>query len=41
MGDFGSPEPVGEMVAFLSSLQAFTITGACINIDAGQGRSLF
>ena len=41
MGDFGSPEPVGGMVAFLSSLQAFTITGACINIDAGQGRSLF
>jgi len=41
MGDFGKPEPVGEMVAFLSSMQAFTITGACINIDAGQSSNLF
>lgn len=41
MGDFGKPEPVGEMVAFLSSIQAFTITGTCINIDAGQSSSLF
>jgi len=41
MGDFGKPEPVGEMVAFLSSIQAFTITGTCINIDAGQSSNLF
>ena len=41
MGEFGKPEPVGDMVAFLSSKLAFTITGACINIDGGQSRSLF
>jgi 3-oxoacyl-[acyl-carrier protein] reductase len=40
MGKFGSPEPVGDMIAFLSSKLAFTVTGTCINIDGGQGSSL-
>ena len=40
MGEFGYPEPVGDMVAFLCSKLAFTVTGTCINIDGGQGSSL-
>ena len=40
MGKFGSPEPVGDMGAFLCSELAFTVTGTCINIDGGQGSSL-
>ena len=41
MGRFGWPEPIGEMVAFLASNRADLITGACINVDGGQSRSLF
>ncbi len=41
MGKFGWPEPVGDLVAFLASERAGTITGACINVDAGQSKSLF
>tara|TARA_B100000700_G_C15015027_1_gene842842 strand:- start:1466 stop:2248 length:783 start_codon:yes stop_codon:yes gene_type:complete len=41
MKDFGYPEPVGDMVSFLSSPRSFTITGACINIDGGQSSNLF
>lgn len=41
MGRFGWPEPIGEMVAFLASDRADLITGACINIDGGQSKSLF
>ncbi|HLF04421.1 MAG TPA: SDR family oxidoreductase [Dehalococcoidia bacterium] len=41
MGRFGWPEPIGEMVAFLASDRADLITGACINVDGGQSRSLF
>lgn len=41
MGRFGWPEPIGEMVAFLASDKANLITGACINVDGGQSRSLF
>lgn len=41
MGRFGWPEPVGDLVAFLASERAGTITGACINVDGGQSRSLF
>jgi 3-oxoacyl-[acyl-carrier protein] reductase len=41
MGRFGWPEPIGAMVAFLASDQANLITGACINVDGGQSRSLF
>ncbi|MFQ6027050.1 MAG: SDR family NAD(P)-dependent oxidoreductase [Dehalococcoidia bacterium] len=41
MGQFGWPEPIGEMVAFLASDRADLITGACINVDGGQSHSLF
>ncbi len=41
MGRFGWPEPIGEMVAFLASERADLITGACINVDGGQSKSLF
>lgn len=41
MGRFGWPEPIGEMVAFLASNRADLITGACINVDGGQSKSLF
>ena len=41
MGRFGWPEPIGETVAFLASDRADLITGACINVDGGQSRSLF
>jgi 3-oxoacyl-[acyl-carrier protein] reductase len=40
MGRFGWPEAIGSAVAFLASEQAGLITGACINIDGGQSRSL-
>ena len=40
VGRFGWPEPVGDLVAYLSSERASMITGACIPVDAGQGRSL-
>ncbi len=41
MGRFGWPEPIGETVAFLASDRAGLITGACINVDGGQSKSLF
>ena len=40
MGKFGWPEPVGAMVAFLCSEKADLITGASINVDGGQSKSL-
>ena len=40
-GKFGWPEPIGDTVAFLASERASLITGACINVDGGQSRSLF
>lgn len=40
-GRFGWPEPIGETVAFLASDRADLITGACINVDGGQSKSLF
>ena len=40
MGRFGRPEPVGALVAYLASTQADLMTGACINIDGGQSKSL-
>ena len=39
-GKFGWPEPVGDVVAFLASERASLITGACINVDGGQSKSL-
>ena len=41
MGKFGWPEPIGETVAFLASDRAGLITGACLNVDGGQSKSLF
>ena len=40
MGKFGWPEPVGDLVAFLSSDRAGLITGACILVDGGQSYSM-
>lgn len=40
MGRFGWPEPLGDLVAFLSSDRAGLITGACIVVDGGQGYSM-
>ena len=40
MGRFGWPQPIGDTVAFLASQCASLITGACINVDGGQSRSL-
>ena len=40
MGKFGWPEPVGALVAFMCSERADLLTGASVNIDGGQSRSL-
>ena len=40
MGTFGWAEPVGDLVAYLASDRAGLLTGACINIDGGQSKSL-
>ena len=40
MGKFGSPEPVGDLVAFLASERAGLITGACIVVDGAQSYSM-
>ena len=40
MGRFGWPEPVGDLVAFLSSDRAGMVTGACIVVDGGQSHSM-
>ena len=40
MGRFGRGEEVGDAVTFLASERASLITGACVAVDGGQGRSL-
>ncbi len=40
MGRFGAAEEIGDVVAFLASDRASWITGACLNVDGGQSRSL-
>ena len=40
MGRFGTAEEVGDVAAFLVSDRASWITGACVNVDGGQSRSL-
>ena len=39
-GKFGWPEPIGDIVAFLASERASLISGACINVDGAQSKSL-
>ncbi len=40
LGRFGTVEEVANVVTFLVSEKAGLVTGACINIDGGQSRSL-
>ena len=39
-GRFGNPEEIADVVVFLSSDRASWVTGACINVDGCQSRSL-
>ncbi len=39
-GRFGNPEEIANVVVFLSSGRASWVTGACINVDGCQSRSL-
>jgi 3-oxoacyl-[acyl-carrier protein] reductase len=40
LGRFGTAEEVADVVAFLVSARASLVTGACLNVDGGQSRSL-
>lgn len=40
LGRFGRAEEIGDVVAFLASDRASLITGACLNVDGAQSRSL-
>ncbi len=40
LGRFGTADEVAHVVAFVCSMQASLLTGACIPVDGGQGRSI-
>ena len=40
LGRFGAAEEVADVVVFLASARASLMTGACLNVDGGQSRSL-
>jgi 3-oxoacyl-[acyl-carrier protein] reductase len=40
MGRFGTVDEVASVVAFVCSSQAGLLTGACVPVDGGQGRSI-
>jgi 3-oxoacyl-[acyl-carrier protein] reductase len=40
LGRFGTAQEIADLAAYLSSPRASLITGACINADGGQSRSL-
>jgi len=40
LGRFGTAEEVADLVAYLASSRAGLVTGACLAVDGGQGRSL-
>lgn len=40
IGRFGKPQEIATVAAFLASEQASLVTGAAINVDGGQSRSL-
>jgi 3-oxoacyl-[acyl-carrier protein] reductase len=39
MGRFGTPAEIADVVTFLVSPRASWVTGACVPVDGGQGRS--
>ena len=40
LGRFGTAAEVADVVTFLASERASLVTGACLNVDGGQSRSL-
>ena len=40
IGRFGSAEEIGDVATFLVSPRASLVTGACLNVDGGQSKSL-